>query len=154
LASLEALERRLAALEDREAIRELIARYSYEVDCGEPPDWASVFSADIEMEAGKLGVSRGLGEIERRFTRPEHLAAIAEGSQHAYSNVVVDLDVDGDQATAWGYACVHTQKNGRWEVYTLGVNRWRLRREAGRWKFIRRDRREVGEGEWRSLMRG
>jgi len=153
LASLEELERRLAVLEDREAIRELIARYSYEVDCGEPPDWASVFSADIEMEAGKLGVSRGLGEIERRFTRREHLDAIAGGSQHAYSNVVVDLEVDGDQATAWGYACVHIRKNARWEIYTLGVNRWRLRKEAGRWKFTRRDRREVGEGEWRSLMR-
>jgi hypothetical protein len=152
MATIEDLERRLRALEDRDAIREAIARYAYEVDCGEPPDWARVFSADIEMEAGKLGTSRGLGEIERRFTRPEHLDAIREGSQHAYSNVVVDLEVDGDHATAWGYACVHTRKDGAWQVYTLGVNRWRLRREGTAWKFVERQRREVGEGDWRRLI--
>jgi hypothetical protein len=149
---MEDLERRLRALEDREAIRELIARYAYEVDCGEPPDWASVFSDDIEMEAGKLGTSRGLAEIERRFTRAEHLDAIREGSQHAYSNVVVDLEVDGDHATAWGYACVHTRRGGEWRIYTLGVNRWRLRREGGAWRFVERQRREVGEGDWRRLI--
>jgi len=152
VATIEDLERRLRALEDREEIRELIARYAYEVDCGEPPDWASVFSADIEMEAGKLGASRGLGEIERRFTRAEHLDAIREGSQHAYSNVVVDLDVTGNEANAWGYACVHTRRDGEWRIYTLGVNHWRLRRENGAWKFIARQRREVGEGEWRALI--
>lgn len=151
-ATVEDLERRLRALEDREAIRETIARYAYEVDCGEPPDWASVFSDDIEMEAGKLGTSRGLAEIEKRFSRAEHLDAIREGSQHAYSNVVVDLDVDGDEATAWGYACVHTRKDGAWRVYTLGVNRWRLRREGGAWKFVARERREVGEEGWRRLI--
>lgn len=151
MATLEELERRLTTLEDREAIRELIARYAYEVDCGEPPDWATVFSADVEMEAGKLGVSRGLAEIERRFTRAEHLDAIREGSQHAYSNVVVDLEVTGDSATAWGYACVHVKRNGRWEIHTLGVNRWRLRKQKGRWKFTERLRREVGEGEWRAV---
>ena len=152
MATIEDLERRLRALEDREAIREAIARYAYEVDCGEPPDWASVFSADIEMEAGKLGTSRGLGEIERRFTRAEHLDAIRDGSQHAYSNVVVDLEVDGDHATAWGYACVHTRRGGEWRIYTLGVNRWRLRREEDGWKFVERQRREVGEGDWRRLI--
>lgn len=149
---LDELERRLRVLEDREAIRELIARYAFEVDCGEPPDWASVFSADIEMEAGKLGVSRGLAEIERRFTRAAHVDAIRDGSQHAYSNVVVDLDVSGDEATAWGYACVHTKRDGAWRIYTLGVNRWRLRREQGGWKFVERQRREVGEGDWRALI--
>ena len=152
LGKLDELERRLRALEDREAIRELIARYAYEVDCGEPPDWASVFSADIEMEAGKLGVSRGLAEIERRFSRAEHRDAIREGSQHAYTNLVVDLDVDGDRATAWGYACVHTRRDGAWRIYTLGVNRWELRREADGWKFVGRQRREVGEAEWRALI--
>jgi hypothetical protein len=148
------LERRLRALEDREEIRELIARYAFEVDCGAPPDWASVFSADIEMAAGKLGVSRGLAEIERRFTRTEHLDAIREGSQHAYSNVVVDLAVDGDEATAWGYACVHTRHDGAWRVYTLGVNEWRLRRQPQGWRFVERQRREVGEAGWRALVGG
>ena len=152
MATIEDLERRLRALEDREAIRDLISRYAFEVDCGEPPDWASVFSADIEMEAGQLGTSRGLAEIERRFTRAEHLDAIRDGSQHAYSNVVVDLDVSGDDATAWGYACVHTRRDGQWRIYTLGVNQWKLRREADGWKVVARLRREVGEGEWRSLI--
>jgi len=152
VSTIDELERRLRALEDREEIRELVARYAYEVDCGEPPDWASVFSPDIEMEAGKLGVSRGLAAIEQRFTRAEHLDAIRDGSQHAYSNVVVDLDVDGDRATAWGYACVHTRRDGSWHIYTLGVNVWTLRREADGWRFVGRERREVGEGGWRALI--
>lgn len=151
-ATIEDLERRLRALEDREAIRELIARYAFEVDCGEPPDWASVFRDDIEMEAGKLGTSRGLAEIERRFSRAEHLDAIRDGSQHAYSNLVVDLEVDGDHATAWGYACVHTKRDGAWRIYTLGVNRWRVRRDADGWKFVGRDRLEVGEEGWRGII--
>jgi hypothetical protein len=149
----EELERRVRALEDREAIRELIARYSFEVDCGDPPEWGSVFSADVEMEAGKLGVSRGLDEIERRFSRAEHLDAIRQGSQHSYSNLVVELDPDGDAATAWGYACVHVKREGRFDHHTLGVNRWRLKREDGGWKIVERRRREVGEGEWKTVVR-
>lgn len=151
MTSLEELARRVRALEDREAIREVIARYAFEVDCGDPPDWASVFSADVEMEAGKLGVSRGLAAIEQRFTRAEHLATIREGSQHAYSNLVVELGPGDDEASAWGYACVHVKRSGDWSLHTLGVNRWRLRREGGAWKIVERLRREVGESEWKRL---
>ena len=146
------LARRLQALEDREAIRELIARYSFEVDCGDPPDWGAVFSRDVEMEAGKLGVSRGLVGIAQRFSRAEHLETIREGSQHAYSNVVVELGPGDDEARAWGYACVHVKRGGAWTHHTLGVNRWRLRREDGGWRILERSRREVGEAEWRTIV--
>jgi hypothetical protein len=149
--TLEELARRVRALEDREAIRECIARYSYEVDCGDPPRWGSVFSAEVEMEAGKLGTSRGLAEIEKRFTRAEHLDAIREGSQHAYSNLVVELGPGEDEARAWGYACVHVKRSGAFTHHTLGVNRWRLVREAGAWKIVGRQRREIGEGDWKRL---
>ena len=152
--SLEDLERRLRVLEDREAIRELIARYAYEVDCGSPPDWGAVFSHDVEMEAGKLGVSRGLAGIEQRFARKAHLDAIREGSQHGYSNVVVELSVNDDAAEAFGYACVIIKMDGRFEIYTLGVNRWRLRREVNGWRIVERVRREVGEPDWRRVIDG
>ena len=144
--------RRLRALEDREAIRDLIARYSFEVDCGDPPEWGAVFSRDVEMEAGKLGVSRGLEGIAQRFARAEHLDAIRDGSQHAYSNIVVDLGPGEDEARAWGYACVHVKRDGAWTHHTLGVNRWHLRREVGEWKILARFRREVGEAGWKQVM--
>lgn len=146
------LQRRLGALEDREAIRDLIARYGFEVDCGDPPDWASVFSPAVEMEAGKLGVSRGLEEIERRFSRAEHLETIREGSQHAYSNLVVELGPGADEARAWGYACVHVRRGDGFGHHTLGVNRWRLRREAAGWRIVERLRREVGEPGWKRIL--
>lgn len=145
-------ERRLRRLEDREAIRDLIARYGFEVDCGDPPDWSAVFSVDVEMEAGALGVSRGLDGIAARFSRREHLDAIAEGSQHAYSNLVVELGPGADEAVAWGYACVHRRRAGEWAHHTLGVNRWRLRREPAGWRIVERLRREVGEVGWKAVV--
>jgi SnoaL-like domain len=149
---IEHLAERVRALEDREAIRELIARYSFEVDCGDPPDWAAVFSPEIEMEAGKLGVSHGLAAIEQRFGRAEHLDAIREGSQHAYSNIVVELGPGQDEARAWGYACVHVRRGEGWAHHTLGVNHWRLRRGGGGWRIIERSRREVGESAWKQIV--
>ena len=156
MTAIEDLTRRLRALEDREAIRELIARYAFEVDCGDPPDWGSVFGEQVEMEAGQLGVSRGLAEIEGRFSRAEHLDTIRDGSQHAYSNLVVELGPGTDEAMAWGYACVHVRRNRdgttTWHHHTLGVNRWRLHREGGGWKIVRRWRREVGEAGWKQVV--
>jgi hypothetical protein len=147
------LERRIQLLEDRAAIREVIARYAFQVDAGDPPDWGSVFSESIEMEAGQLGTSTGLAEIERRFSRAEHLETIREGSQHGYSNLVIRVDEGGRSALAWGYACVHVRRGGGFEHHTLGVNRWRLAKEDGAWKITHRLRREAGEPGWKNVLR-
>ena len=144
-----ALERQVAALEDREAIRSLIATYGPLADCGAADAIAALWTADGTYEVVGFATARGRTEIAALIEGPTHRALMAGGCAHLLGPLAIDID--GDCATARGHSVVFRHMgDGRdtgeiraFEPYRVSANRWALVREreggtAGQWRVSHR----------------
>ena len=131
------LEERIQLIEDREAIRELIAKYCHGVDGRDEDLFMSIWTHDAKyLIGGPFGDHEGTEGIQgillglwSTFTEMHHWA----------TNVVIE--VDGDQARAWCNADVTgTDTKGRALMFAASYTD-QLRRvgEGATWKFTERD---------------
>lgn len=113
--------------EDRDAIRELMARYNHAIDGHLVEEWVGLFADDGIFEAGG-----------RVMTGADELRTFAEGVQgvgrHVVANEVIDLD--GDAASARAY--VFVLGGSPPAVRIMGTYDDEVRRVDGRWRFARR----------------
>jgi SnoaL-like protein len=137
----EALERRVRAAEDVDAIQRLKARYGQLVDLRydrkgpKGPDEleklatqiADLFSADAVWDGGAgLGECRGRDAIRERFLKPT-----LRFSWHFF--VKPHIEVDGDRAHGtWDILAPCTATDGT-PMWMAGVEDDRYVREGGRW---------------------
>jgi hypothetical protein len=141
------LEARLRLLEDERDLRELLSRYSFTADVHRGQSWVDLWTDDGVYD---LGV-RAPGEEPTRYEGSARLMGLITGpgmppeghSQHHTQGPLV-IRVDGDRAVAEGYSITLVHRPEGIEVWNMGFSRWSFRREGGRWKIVRRDRREVG----------
>ena len=131
------LSARLRALEDREAIRDLIASYGPLADRGDAATLAALWQEDGTYAVGGMGESTGRADIAALIAGPVHQQLMADGCAHVLSPVTIDLE--GDRATARGYGCVFRWTGDRWEAARVSANRWELARNNGQWLVTRRD---------------
>lgn len=141
----EAAANRLRALEDREAIRDLIARYGPLADAGEAQAVAALFAEDGVYAVGGMGEARGRAEIAALIDGPVHRSLMAAGCAHVLGPVAITLD--GDRATACGHSLVIRAGEGGYELFRAAANRWELVRTADGWRISRRDNRLIDRGE-------
>ena len=129
------IEQRVQQLEDREEIRELIAKYCHGVDGRDEDLFMSIWSEDAKYLIGaQFGDHIGIDAIREilhglwgAFTEMHHWA----------TNVVIELD--GDTAKARVNADVTgTDTKGRALMFAATYTD-ELRRIDGRWKFTVRD---------------
>jgi hypothetical protein len=111
--------------EDRDAIRDLFARYCLYVDSGATTEWASMFTDDGEFLVG-----------DRTLVGQAALASFASsltpgGLHHMVVNEAID--VEGDTAVC--RASVLVISNG---VVNTGRSHDELRRIDGSWRIARR----------------
>lgn len=144
---LDALERRLASLEAREEIRNLIATYGPLADSGQAEAVAALWTADGEYEVVGFARARGRDAIAGLINGPTHQALMAQGCAHVLAPVTVS--VDGDRATAIGHSVVLRSSEARgesaaestgsgFEVYRVSANRWTLARTSEGWRVVHR----------------
>lgn len=134
---MDAMERRLATLEDREEIRNLIATYGPLADSGKAEAVAALWTADGEYEVVGFATARGRAAIAGLIEGPTHQGLIAQGCAHVLAPVTVE--VDGDRATAIGHSVVlRTGESGGFEVYRVSANRWTLGRTSEGWRVVHR----------------
>ena len=144
-------EARLAALEDREAIRDLIARYGPLVDSGRVAEAAELWAEDGVYEVGGYGEHVGPDAIRELLEGPDHQGLIAGGAAHVLSPPVIALD--GDTAVAQTYSVVFRRAGAAWEAYRVSANEWHLRRTGAGWRVARRINRLLdGAAEARELI--
>jgi len=137
------LDRRLSAIEDREAIRELIARYGPLADSGQAEDLATLWAPDGVYEVVGYASATGHAEIAALIEGPVHQELMTAGCAHALGPVAIDLD--GDRAIARGHSVVFrcrcpssSDMVPEFEVHRVSANRWVLDRTARGWRVVHR----------------
>lgn len=149
--ALAAIEARLAELEDREAIRNLIASYGPLADGGDADGVAQLWAADGEYAVGGFGEHRGHAAIAGLITGPTHQQLLRDGCAHLLGPV--HIRIEGERAEAVGHSCVFRCTGTGFEVHRVSANRWELRKTEGRWQVERRINRPLdGEEAARALL--
>jgi hypothetical protein len=131
-------------LADQLEIGELCARYNRSVDDGDGPAFAAVFTPDgalvaasgrgDEPDAEDPAVFQGAVELEKVPTR-RPLGAMV----HITADAIVDIDVDGDEATHWCTLILFVREPETGSVAVV-TGRYidKLLRTPDGWRFTRR----------------
>lgn len=123
------LEERMQAIEDREEIRELTARYCHSIAKSESAAIVALFCNDGVFEMGER-VIQGREELEQFYSAVSDSPPIPFIQNHV-------IELDGDEAS--GLCSVEIRIVQQGEAYTAaGWYDDRYRREGDRWCFAHR----------------
>ena len=112
--------------EDRDAIRDLFARYCLYFDTGAVEEWAATFTEDGEFMTGR-------DTLVGSDALKSFAAALPAGGLH-HMTMNETIQVDGDTATCQASVFVTTKGT----VVTTGRSLDELRRVDGSWRIARR----------------
>lgn len=142
------LERRLQAVEDEKAIRDLMVEYGQHLDTLDFAAYSGLFAADGEWSGqlseyttvkGPAAIRSAMEEaFAERIYDPQHVTNV-----HLLSNI--SIDVSGDRATGYSkWTVISRSESGQPYVRVSGHYDDVYVREDGRWKFQSRvARREM-----------
>lgn len=130
-------EARLRALEDREAIREIIACYGPLADSGDAAAVAKLWTSDGVYAVDGFPEARGHAAIAALIEGPMHRELMASGCAHVLSAPTIALS--GDQAVAVCHSVVFRKNEARWDAVRVAANRWHFVRTGEGWRVARRD---------------
>lgn len=136
MADLSRLEQRIRALEDREAIRELVARYGIVIDNRDLAAVGELFCRDGRFRS-RDGVmdAHGRGAVMEQFKG--RYAALGPTNHFVHEHIVSLDDDDPDQARGVVTSHAEVVRNGEpmWVAMRYADT---YRREDGRWRFADR----------------
>ena len=130
---LEALRKKVQILEDKEAIRDMLARYAFNADLNRTQNFLKLWTEDglfVTDGGGKLHVLKGKEEIGRYLDTSGH-QTITNRSQHLQVDYIIQ--VDGDTATATGYQLLTVRLEGGFGIRRCAFRIFHFRRVDGRW---------------------
>ena len=134
------IEERLAALEARESIRELIYDYGRALDHRDFNAFAALFEPEEGTWVGGFGSATGRDAIfalmDERIGHAE--APFEPTSHHVFTNI--EIEVNGAEATAstkWIFVVPSPEGSPQWRF--LGHYEDRFVQRDGRWVFLRRE---------------
>ena len=134
------LAARVAVLEDRAEINNLMLAYGRTLDSRDFAGFADLWAADAEYVQGKGLGAKGPAAIravlERAFA--QNGSGVHEPNFHVFFNIAIG-PIEGEHAAAFSRsAFVAAGADGRLEVVIAAHYEDRFIREGGRWKFLRR----------------
>lgn len=132
-------EARLQALEDREAIRELLNAYGATLDARDFAGFQALFARDAVYEGGGGAAARGPAAIRAQLEQIMGANPLGLPTPNFHLFLNETITVAGDRATALSKSLfVVPGASGRAEIVFLAHYDDELVREDGRWKFARR----------------
>jgi len=155
-------EDRLRLLEDEREIRELLAAYGFTVDSCLDDAYVDLFTSDgvMDLSIGGTGAYASAVRWEGTEGIRGFISDPAGNHDPRYYGKVLHLQgnnlvirVTGDEAVANSYSVVLFVTDAETVIRTAGANEWAFRREHGRWRYLRRTRREVGSSEFEKILR-
>lgn len=136
MADLAALERRLAVLEDIEAIKRLKAKYWRSVDNKLWDDLATCFSEDATTDYGTVGMRlNGKKEIMDYFRNRSHARSEALIGNHHGHNPEIDKTSDTTAKGIWRLHFFRAHKETGKRVLEFAYYHDEYVRERGQWKI-------------------
>jgi hypothetical protein len=157
------VEARLALVEDRLAILDILAGSPISSDTASEAYWQSMYSHNAVMDRGDDRVVANRNEIIEIVRSVEQASAIDNGMAHLAS--LPHIRIEGDRAIATGYLQVLVVDRSSPEVclpgkgsrrvlvtYHLTVNRWEFERTGQGWKITKRTIRPMGTPAGRQLL--
>lgn len=146
------IEERLQRLEDIEAIRNLISRYSPLTDSGQAEAVARIWTEDGEYDIGGFTVAKGRAAISAAINSEPHRNLMESGSAHVLSSPHIELN--GDNAVATCFSVLFRRQSEAFETYRVAASRWELVRQAdGEWLATKRINRLLdGSDEARQIL--
>jgi 3-phenylpropionate/cinnamic acid dioxygenase small subunit len=121
-------------LEEKDAIRELLAQYCFHFDNGEFDHWLNMFTADGVFDLGARGRLVGHDAL-RGFLKAIPLTNGVPMLKHCVMNSIVN--VDGERATARSYLVI-LQGGNTLSVSIAGRYDDQLVKIGGAWRFRER----------------
>ena len=143
------LMQRVDALEDERAIQTVLTRYGFAVDSGDADGTANLYAEDCHIDIDGAAFMNGRAESRGIVTSPVH-QSIMPNCAHVMGPFVVQLD--GDQATATGYATVYVKEDGQVRVWRQSYGRWELVKREGRWQVLKRISRSTGRDDCQAVL--
>jgi uncharacterized protein (TIGR02246 family) len=131
------LETKMASLlEEKDAIREVMARYCHALDAGRFDEVASLFAEEGEWTTD-YGSAVGRAAIEALLTR--NVPRRGEGPQrkHYIANTIIRVEDDSAHAVS-DYLIIRESENGLIPVMG-GTYMDRFCKRDGEWKFLRKE---------------
>jgi uncharacterized protein (TIGR02246 family) len=121
-----------SVLEDKDAIRELLANYCFHVDGGDFDKWAGLFTEDATFDVGPLGKVQGREAI-RKFVGTRNTAGQPTPYKHCTINSVIR--VNGNEAHAESY--IFVLNGGEHAITTSVAGRYEdlLVKQGDQWRF-------------------
>lgn len=130
--SLEQLEKRIAVLEDVEAIKKLKARYCAICDDNHNPDEiVKLFATDGIWEGDGIGKHQGHAAIRALFQRFQERISF---SQHNVMNPIIEVDGDRARGT-WYFLGPFTFRKGNRAMWLAARYEEDYVKVNGEWKF-------------------
>ncbi|MET3963640.1 ketosteroid isomerase-like protein [Marmoricola sp. OAE513] len=147
---LNALEDRLARLEDERAITRLIGCYGPLVDAADADAVAALWAEDGTYDVEGWGM-RSRADVHAMVLSPQHQGLVTAGCTHFLGPVVVT--VEGDTAVAVCESVLVVHHKERFHVARAGANRFELVRNDGVWEILHRTTRALdGDAAARDLL--
>jgi uncharacterized protein (TIGR02246 family) len=135
------LEARIAALEARDAIRELVYAYGQALDTRDFVAFAALFEPERGTWVGGFGTAVGRDAIFAMMDeRIGHaVQPVTPTSHHVFTNIRVELagEDEASATTKWIFVVPGETGDPRWMF--LGHYEDRFVRRDGRWMFLRRE---------------
>ncbi len=143
-ATVEALARRVARLEDELAIHRLCIRYGFGADRGDGHAAAAVFTDDgvYDVDIGRM---EGRAAVAAMLHGERHQEMVGHCA-HQIGPLVVDLTGE-TTAVVRGYSRVYLDTRAGTHVYRVSMNRWEVVKRDGEWAIARRTTRRLGHAE-------
>lgn len=131
------VEERLQMLEDHEAIRQIVAAYSYSVDGCNAESVGSLYTEDGIYAVGDMDPFVGRDRVAAITGDSGHRQLVANGCAHI--SLPPYIEVDGDQAVATCHTMVPRHDDKGFHIWRLSASRLELVRESdGEWRIKKR----------------
>lgn len=128
-------------LEDKEAIRDTMARYCLYVDAGLNEKWLGLFTDDAVWDGGAWG--KAVGREQLRALAEANVDGRAAGLRHLNLNHVIELE--GDGAHVISHVFTLTGAGSAPRVMAIAFYDDRMVKISGHWRFKSRVVKETLE---------
>ena len=141
--TMESIGQRLAAVEDRLAITDLLAGYGTSYDDGDFERFADLFTADaqytMEPDVGLLDLPLvGREAIAAAMRERRTMSASSVTPRHLTTNVSIRMTGQATATVSSFLVVIFAHMDGQMEVRRSGVYEDELRKEDDAWRFAKR----------------